>query len=126
MAQPIASLIGRDVLVVVSDPWEMVDEAKSNRLEGTIATAQPFSEMVERESILVDLTAPVVSRSTTYRSLLLEARHGEGLVDLLSERDDVQCNFVGITERQRNRPDVLDMTAWRGGLAGIAALRLIE
>ncbi len=124
MSRSRISLVGHRIVVVVSEPWEMVDGSKSNRLWGTIAALRRFSESVDRESILVDLSAPVVWRSTAYPSLLIEARHGEGLIDAMSDRDDVECNFVGITSAQREPLDELDMSKWRGGLAGIAAVRL--
>lgn len=121
MTDRAASLRGQSVVIAVSDPWEFAD----GTLMGTVAEVGPFSRSVDRGSVLVGLASPAVWRSTSYPSLLLQARQGEGIVDLVAGRDAVECNFVGLTPAQRGRPESVDMAGWRGGLAGMATMRLV-
>lgn len=119
-------LLGRRVVIVTSEPWELVDERGMNYFAGTIVAVTPFSSEVERETVLVDLAEVMTWRSVNYESILLGARHGEGLLDALSESDAVECNLIGISAEGRKRPDVLAMSGWRGGLAGVASVRLVR
>lgn len=121
---PASRLIGRGVVLVVSDPWELVDEHGNNWFEGAIAATHPCSADVDHETILIDLTQPVTWRSVNYGSVLLRARHRRGLVDALSESEPVDCKLIGISGVERERPDGLDMNDWRGGLSASVSVVL--
>lgn len=123
MTDPRISVVEHEVFITVSEPWELAPQDPSDRLRGTIAAVQRLSDRVQFERIIVDLATPIVWRGMGYGSLLLEARHGGGLADLLSG-GGVECNFIGITATERAQPTELDLASWRGGLAGISTLRL--
>lgn len=113
------SLIGRRLLLTVSDPWDCVDDTGSNMFEGTVCSVDAFSKAVEAESILLRLTKPMTLGTESRTLLALSPRYGQGLVDSLCLRKETEVNFIGVREDGRTKRGMME---WRGGVAGVGTV----
>jgi hypothetical protein len=113
---PDVSLIGRELTLDVSDPWELTAQAGDPGLRATVVNERHAAPDGEGESILLELASPVRYRGVEYVSVVATARHTEGLIDALHAGRPCEASVYGIPPN--NGPDdPLRVDWWRGGLA---------
>lgn len=117
---------GQAVIVAVSDPWELTADIPSNSPRGSVVASQGFTEGVEQEVMPVRMDRPLEWEGRSHPWLILTPRRGQGLFEALSDTSDLECNFYAVPDGSLPDPnDLKDYVAsWRGGLSGIASVRL--
>ena len=117
-------LEGRRGRLLLSDPFELVDQVGDSSIEVTFVSLDAFDAGADQERALAALSAPIPWRGTTYGFVVLQCRHGPGLTQELLLRQPVECSVVGVTvpSVEQGSPGGLD--TWRGGLAAIGTLQL--
>lgn len=117
---------GRVVTVTVSEPWELAADAPSKSLRGLVVASQGFAEGVDQEVMAARMDRPLEWQGRSHPWLILTPRHGRGLFEPLASNTDVECTFCAVPDESLPEPDDLtrQVEDWRGGLAGIASVRL--
>ena len=109
------------VSLVISEPWELASEgADSHRLARLAATDDGDGD---GHRALVELVEPVVWRGRTFRYLVVKRRDGTSIASDLTAGASIECSFIGQPDDRAHGADPLDMTWWRGGLAGRVSVR---
>jgi hypothetical protein len=116
------SLRGLPAELVVSDPWELVGENGSAHFEVEIVNVDTHADGAERERALVRLQTPVIWQDRHFRHLVVQDRHGHGIVDELLAGRPVECSALGVTDEQAAGESPWGADKWRGGLAAIGRL----
>lgn len=117
---------GHAVLVTLSEPWELTADAATNTFRGSVAASQGSVEGPEQEVMAVRLERPLEWQNRSHPWLILTPRHGHGLFEGLPNSTDLECNFYAVADGSHPRLNNLAelVASWRGGLAGIASVRL--
>lgn len=113
---PDASLIGRELTLDVSDPWELTAQPEVPGLRATVLNERLGAPDGEGESLLLELASPIRYRGIEYTVVVATARQAEPLIDSLLEGQACEASVYGIPPT--NPPDdPLRVDWWRGGLA---------
>jgi hypothetical protein len=103
------------VSIVVSDPWELADEAGADPLTARVVR-------FDDEALLLRLDSPTDLRGELREFFVAQPRHeGFSIQDLFQGRE-LHCNLTAISNEQAHAPDPFDLGGWRGGLGLIATL----
>jgi hypothetical protein len=117
-------LVGRQVVLIVSDPWDLASPDGSVRFASDIARALTYADGAEEERLLLSLEAPIEWREGTFRFLVARGRGGRGIAEDLVAGRSAECTFIGQPAERAGGVEPCDMSWWRGGLAGAATLEL--
>lgn len=83
----VSELIGADVEILVSDPWEFGAECGVGPFGALVTGVQP-------EALLVRLNAPIEYRGTRLISVVVKARHASGRIDALASYGQLAANLM--------------------------------
>jgi hypothetical protein len=110
------SLIGRELKLDVSDPWELAAQPGDPGLHATVVKEKHAAPDGEGESLLLELASPIQYQGVEYAAVVATARRAEPLIDSLREGRPCEASVYGIPPT--NPPDdPLSVGWWRGGLA---------
>ena len=114
-----SSLIGKSVILTLSDPWELGESVEWKPLFGTVIAEgiRPESSFGKAgEAILVQLSNPFVFNDIRYEYLQGSPRHeGKYLADLSLAKRELFCSFVRVSITQVEAGKRFDLSWWRGG-----------
>ena len=126
MTKQAKSLEGADVLIVVSEPWDLVSSDGSSRLSAKTWRVASFASGAVDEALVFRLVGPVSWRGRDYEYFLAKERHGRGLVDDFLLQLPIDCSLIAIDRSRAEGPEPFDDTWWRGGLAATALIQRLE
>lgn len=114
-------LVGLQAELIVSDPWELVDQDGRNRFQVLICAVTPASE-VASPTLLLRLKQPVSWKSRSYTYLVVSARHADEWRTSRLRGRGLACNAVGVTDQDAAKAAPWGADHWRGGLALLGQL----
>jgi hypothetical protein len=91
-------------------------------LEVEIINVDAHADGAECERVLVRLQTPVIWHDRHFRHVVVQDRHGRGIVDELLAGRPVECSALGVTDEQATGESPWGADKWRGGLAAIGHL----
>lgn len=110
------SLIGRELTLDVSDPWELTAQPGDPGLRATVVRERRGAPGADDDALLLELEEPVRYRDVEYRMVVATARRAESLIDAVTSGRSCETSLYGIPSA--NPPaDPLTVDWWRGGLA---------
>lgn len=117
-------LVGTQVEVTVSDPWEFGTQHGTGPFAATVLRAGRGE--TGQEALLLRLRAPLAYRGVNCEYLVASPRHTSGSLSALTAGGGaVSCGFTVIGEERAAAPDPLDLSWWRGGVGLIGTLRRV-
>jgi hypothetical protein len=117
-----AGLIGMNVNLIVSDPWEFGGEHGTGPFSGRILQVASESSGDEDASVLFRLDDPPTFRGERYEYLIGTPRLEKDKLENLVSGARVNFNFIRISEDKASSVAPFDLSAWRGGGALIGTL----
>ncbi len=111
------------VLIVLSDPWELGEALNWEPLKG---------ELLRREAgghggrALIKLEKIITYRGSSCRFVVASPRHQGKEITYLQRRETVSCAFTGISDSQAALGGAPETLGWRGGIAFIGDIRVID
>jgi len=111
------SLLNRELLLEVSEPWELAAEPGDAARR---AVVKATDHDVERGRLLLEVDIPFDYRGVRYRLFTATARYEGSLASLLREHGRAVANLYGIPGDEIPSDPFADW--WRGGLGMIATL----
>jgi hypothetical protein len=124
-ASPSEPLVGLEVQLIASDPWDFVAADGSVRFHATVIRAATFRGGADEERLVLALSEPVEWQGQAIEFFTARERHGHGMVDDLSLSQPLECALIAVTKERAHGPEPFDTTWWRGGLAVNATLSAI-
>ena len=126
IADSLSSLRGRTIAVSISEPWDLAGAAGTEPLLAEVIGGGPGTGQGGEASILIRLKRPFSHEGVEQGYFVGSTRYeGDNLLDLLRGKA-VVCNLTAVSASQAQSAAPLDLTAWRGGLALVATLKIAD
>lgn len=111
------------VSIVLSDPWELGEALNWEPLKGELLRAERGEH---GGRALIELERSIAYRGSDCRFVVASPRHVGDEIASLQLRKSVACAFIGISDAQAASSGVPDTREWRGGVAFIGDISLID
>lgn len=111
------------VSIVLSDPWELGEALNWEPLKGELLRMEAGEH---GGRALIKLEKIITYRKSNCRFVVASPRHEGKKITSLQRRESVSCAFTGISDSQAALDGVPDTLGWRGGIAFIGDIRLID
>jgi hypothetical protein len=117
-----ASLIGRKVRLVLTEPWDAVTEAGPGPFIGRIDAINSGGE----PTVLLTLDPGVIVKAKLRVIFLASARHHSTTVQDIASGSEVVCNLIDVSGAQSLTPEELcNSNRTRDGLHMIGDIRIL-
>lgn len=113
----------QQVSIVLSDPWELGEALNWEPLKGELLRMETGEH---GGRALIELERSITYQGPDCRFVVASPRHVGEEIASLQLRKSVACAFTGISDAQAESSGVPDTREWRGGLAFIGDIRLID
>jgi hypothetical protein len=114
-----ASLEGKDICLILIDPWDLVSDVGSGPFRAHVIQDEPSGKF-----LLLELKVPFLYNAIDCRYFVAQVRHEDTDLSALIAGSTVACNLTRIPpERVGQRGTNFDLSWWRGGLRAVADLR---
>jgi hypothetical protein len=120
----ISGLTGKDVSILVSDPWEFVTEHGAGPVSAKILQTGPHSRGADTDAMLVRFDKPVTFRNLHCEYFIAAPRLETDSLEALAKGTEMHCNLTRIPEEQAVSHTPFDLSSWRGGIALIGTIRI--
>jgi hypothetical protein len=114
-----APLVGKTVLIRLSDPWELGESFGWEPLSAVVISAKGNDH---GGALLVRLDSPFTYKDVRCEYFVARPRHEGSNVEELLSGSPVLCSITRISEERLKAQDPFDLSWWRGGVAGIGAI----
>jgi len=108
----------KQVLIKISDPWDLGVQLKWEALPANIVSECG-------KAIVLQLSSPFEYKGMHCEYLVASVRHDGTNVGELRDGKTVFCAMTRITEKQANSENPTDLSQWRGGVAIIGDIEPI-
>ena len=108
------------IRVLIHEPWELAPNPGDDRRSAQLKYERSRDD-AEGLSMLIELDAPVEWRGRQYWFLVAQIRSSSKATNEFAAAQ-VECTFIGEPPERVNAEDRLDVSWWRGGLAGRATV----
>lgn len=121
---PKASLVGMEVTIVVSNPWEFGTAHGTGPFVGRVLKVGGAEDAPGRYLVLLQLYRPLDYKDVSCEYFIASPRLESGSFDSLAEEAGVDCNLTRIPTDRATSLNPFDLSCWRGGAALLGTLRL--
>ena len=115
-------LAGRQVVIKLSDPWELGESLGWQPLSAVIVAAKGNDEVA---ALLVRLKQPFVFKDLRCEYFIAVPRLETSRLAALATGEPVFCAITRVGEDRLEADDPFDLSWWRGGVAGIGEVATI-
>jgi len=117
------NLIGSDIELIVSDPWEFCSVHGTGPFLAKVTKVGRDSQIPTKEAIQIRFSTPLPYKGMLCEYFITSPRLESGdLGDLVYDRE-VFCSLTAISADRANSPDPFDLSWWRGGIGLIGTMR---
>lgn len=118
MNENLQHLIGKQVEIGVSDPWEFESETGIGKLSARVLQGS-------MSALLLQVDVPVKYKDVICEYFIASPRH-KGKDFTLLDKKAVPCGFTLIPRERAESENPFDLSWWRGGVGLIGGLGLKE
>lgn len=122
MLQPLRKLIGTDVGVLVSDPWEFCSAHGNGPFGANVVDVGSNEWEPGTDALLIRLKSPVAYRGTQCEFFIVSARHQGADLAAVASGGSVLCSFTQVPAQRARSATPFDLSWWRGGIGLIGSL----
>ena len=115
-------LTGKQVLIKLSDPWDLGESFGWQPLAAVIVAAK---EDNEGGALLVRVEHPFIYKDVQCEYFVAVPRHENSRVEALASGRPVLCAITRVAEDRLEAEDPFDLSWWRGGVSGIGEIASI-
>lgn len=118
-----APLVGMEVMIIVSDPWDFGTVHGTGPFFGEVLQTGPGHNRPGKLAILFRLKTPLLYQGTSCEYFVASPRHEGEDIQSLGQGKEVSCALTMIPPRQATVLNPFDLSWWRGGIGLIGTLR---
>lgn len=115
-------LVGRELCVIVNDPWEFSSVWGTWR-QATIERVGRAHAAPEASAVLIRLAMPVEYQGMSCEYFVASPRYAGQEINALETQESLEASLTCVPQPKVTDGDPFDLGWWRGGAAGIATLR---
>ncbi len=116
------NLVGIEVIIVVSDPWEFLTEHGTGPFIATVIQIGADQYVPGKKAILLQLKNPLIYNGLTCEYFIASPRLEGRNITALATGGEVYCGLTRIPADRAISSDPFDLSWWRGGVALVATL----
>jgi hypothetical protein len=121
-----ANLVGMEVAIVVSDPWEFGTVHGTGPFFATVLQIGPNEWNPRTDAILLRLESPLIYKGVTCEYFVACPRVEGGDVNALATDAEVDCALTQTPSDRAHSPTPFDLSWWRGGIGLTGTVRRKE
>ncbi len=112
-----------DVIIQLSEPWDLGEILKWKPLEGVI-----LKEKIEQlnSSIIIQLEEPFDYKNVSCEYFVASPRYEGDSFENLKGRKGIFSGLTRISKEQFNSSDPFDLSWWRGGIALLGEILIVD
>src|SRR5438105_87924 len=93
---PIESLVGEELIIDVSDPWELTAPPGLPGRSARVVGERAGGATLTGDALLLELVAPIPYRGAVYHAAVAKPRQSESLVSCLLAGGSCEASVYGI------------------------------
>jgi hypothetical protein len=115
------SLIGKFVLMTISDPWKFGEVHGSGPFRAQVVDVAAIEHAAGGRALLLRLPTPLWFEGNVCEHLIAAPRSADGGLDKLGGGESIPCSFVSISPQGAKSPRPFDLSWWNGwgALSGV-------